>query len=70
MTDLPNTVRFARRFVVRRPGLPDVHGVQFPSGTCIADDPGSGGLIAASSIDGLCEHMTEYDIDWEAQGRD
>ena len=50
MTDLPDTVRHARRFVVRHPGQPDIHGVQFPSGRVVYDQP-SIGLEVATSID-------------------
>lgn len=52
---MPEHVRFARRFVIRRPGQPDIHGVQFPSGRVLADDPDRSGLIAATST----EHVTD-----------
>lgn len=49
-------LRFARRFVIQRPGQPDVHGVQFPSGTVLADNPHTG-LIAFAGM----EHITPDD---------
>ncbi|MGW4300415.1 hypothetical protein ACWEHT_11620 [Streptomyces sp. NPDC004646] len=51
---LPDEVKHARRFVSRHPGRPDIHGVAFPSGRVIADDP-DGGLIAAVGP----EHLDE-----------
>jgi hypothetical protein len=44
--DQPDDVRHSRRFVSRHPDRPDIHGVQFPSGRVIADDPRTG-LVAA-----------------------
>jgi len=43
-------VQFARRFVVRQDGQPDIHGVAFPSGIVLYDQP-SIGLEAATSIE-------------------
>ncbi|MEU8717492.1 hypothetical protein [Streptomyces sp. NPDC048663] len=43
-------VQFARRFVVRQPNQPDIHGVAFPSGLVLYDQHGIG-LEAATSID-------------------
>ncbi|RPE44153.1 hypothetical protein EDD90_7383 [Streptomyces sp. Ag109_O5-1] len=43
-------VQFARRFVIRQPGQQDIHGVAFPSGIVLYDQPGIG-LEAATSID-------------------
>ncbi|MFJ4787615.1 hypothetical protein [Streptomyces sp. NPDC088794] len=43
------TVERARRFVIRHPDRPDVHGIEFPSGWVIAHDPDSG-LVAAISM--------------------
>lgn len=50
---IPDTdeVRYARRFVIHHPDHPDLHGVQFPSGRCIADH--DTGLCAAVSVDDL-----------------
>jgi hypothetical protein len=45
-----HSIQFARRFVVRQPGHPDIHGIAFPSGRVIYDQPGIG-LEAATSID-------------------
>lgn len=53
MTDCPDLVRFARRFVVRLPGHPDLHGVEFPSGRVIADDPRTLGFTVAVSVGAL-----------------
>lgn len=49
-------VQFARRFVIQCPGQPDVHGVQFPSGKVLADNPHTG-LIAFAGM----EHITADD---------
>ncbi|NUP74655.1 MAG: hypothetical protein HOQ07_08420 [Sinomonas sp.] len=44
MTDQSaSQVRFARRFVAKIPGQPDIHGVEFPdSGHVLADVPYTG----------------------------
>jgi hypothetical protein len=55
-------VRFAQRFIIRSPGHPDLHGVEFPSGRVIADHPTSG-LIAAVSVDALCEGVDGAVVD-------
>ncbi|MGQ5576292.1 hypothetical protein [Streptomyces sp. ECR3.8] len=46
---MDETIRHARRFVIRQPGQPDIHGIQFPSGRVIYDQP-SLGLEAAMTI--------------------
>jgi len=52
MPDHPEVVQFARRFVVRREGQPDIHGVEFPSGRCLYDlpDVGLGAAIAIGYV--------------------
>lgn len=47
---MEDAIQFARRFVVRQPGQPDIHGIAFPSGRVLYDQP-SIGLEAAISID-------------------
>lgn len=43
MTDQPAQIRFARRFVAKIPGQPDIHGIEFPdSGHVLADVPFTG----------------------------
>lgn len=54
MTQQPHTVRHSRRFVIRRTGEPDLHGIEFPSGRILADH-GETGLFAATGIDVLTE---------------
>lgn len=54
MTDQPDTVRHSRRFVIRRAGEPDIHGIEFPSGRVLADH-GETGLFASTSVDVLTE---------------
>lgn len=49
MTDHPDEVRYARRFVIRHPDRDDIHGIEFPSGRILYDRPGIG-LEAATSI--------------------
>lgn len=46
------SVQHARRFVSRHPDRPDLHGVAFPSGRVLADDPRTG-LVAATSVEHL-----------------
>ncbi|MFE3853426.1 hypothetical protein ACFXPN_20100 [Streptomyces griseorubiginosus] len=52
--DRPDEVRHSRRFISRHPERPDIHGVQFPSGRVIADDPRTGlvGAVGAEYLDG------------------
>lgn len=67
MTDQPAQVRFARRFVVKTPGQPDVHGIQFPdSGHVIADVPYEG-LTTATTVDHLIENMPGAVVHWAAE---
>lgn len=49
-------IRHARRFVLHHPHQPDTHGIEFPSGLCLYDQPGTG-LEAATSI----EHVRGVD---------
>ncbi|MGY6019607.1 hypothetical protein [Streptomyces spinosirectus] len=64
MTDSPpEQVRFARRFVIRHPDRADVHGVQFPSGRVLYDQPGIG-LEAATSIDHIRDLTDRAAIHW------
>ncbi|MEV6074929.1 hypothetical protein AB0L80_07460 [Streptomyces sp. NPDC052069] len=43
-----DTVRHSRRFVSQHPDRPDIHGIEFPSGRVLADDPRTG-LVAATT---------------------
>jgi hypothetical protein len=55
VTDQPDQVRFARRFIAKTPGQPDIHGIQFPdSGHVIADIPHRG-LTAFMTVEGVIE---------------
>ncbi len=47
-----DTVRHSRRFVSQHPDRPDIHGVQFPTGRVLADDPRTG-LFAVISVEYL-----------------
>jgi hypothetical protein len=63
----PARVQFARRFVVRAPGQPDVHGVQFPdSGHVIADVPYTG-LTAFRAAEYVMEGIDGAVIHWAAE---
>lgn len=66
MTDRPDTVRHARRFVVRQPGQTDIHGVQFPSGRIIADT--ETGLTAFLNADVITEQYEGAVIHWADEG--
>lgn len=50
MANQTDKVRYARRFVIQHPDRGDIHGIQFPSGSVIYDQPGVG-ISAATSID-------------------
>lgn len=63
MTDRPTEVRFARRFTVRRPGHPDLHGIEFPSGRVLADDPYTG-LVAAVTVGALTDDDPHATVHW------
>lgn len=63
MTTPPDRVRFARRFTIRHPDREDVHGIQFPSGTVLYDQPGIG-LEAATSIDHIRDLTDGATIHW------
>jgi hypothetical protein len=56
-------VQFARRFVVQRPGQPDMHGVRFPSGRVLADDPYTG-LVSAVSVEALTGDDPAISVHW------
>lgn len=56
-------IRFARRFVIQRPGQPDVHGVQFPSGMVLADNPNTG-LIAFSGMEHIVSDHPDTTVCW------
>ncbi|MFF0777057.1 hypothetical protein [Streptomyces sp. NPDC003720] len=57
MSEHPDQIRYARRFTIPQPDG-DIHGVQFPSGLCLYDQPGIG-LEAATSINHV--HTTSPD---------
>ncbi|MER7971046.1 hypothetical protein ABTX35_18965 [Streptomyces sp. NPDC096080] len=38
----PDQIQYARRFIIRAPDQPDLHGVEFPSGRIIFDLPDQG----------------------------
>ncbi|WP_019060009.1 hypothetical protein [Streptomyces prunicolor] len=56
-------VQFARRFVLQHPGHPDMHGVQFPSGRVLADDPYAG-LVGAVSVEALTGDDPAITVHW------
>ena len=68
MNDQPESrVRFARRFVAKIPGQPDVHGVQFPdSGHILADVPYTG-LTAFLNADAVTDGIDGAVIHWAAE---
>lgn len=55
-------VRFARRFVARIPGQPDIHGVEFPSGRVLADT--EVGLTEFLTVDVITEDYEGAVIHW------
>ncbi len=61
--DIPDQIRFARRFVIRHPERDVVHGIQFPSGIVLYDHPGIG-LEAATSIDHIRDLTDQAAIYW------
>lgn len=64
MTDRPDEIRYARRFVIRHPDRPDIHGIQFPdSGRVLTDDPHTG-LTAFFDIDSVTEGIEGAAIHW------
>ncbi|NUS89379.1 MAG: hypothetical protein HOY75_43440 [Streptomyces sp.] len=64
MTDQPDPqVRYARRFVAKIPGQPDIHGVEFPdSGRIIADT--ETGLTAFLNAAVITEQYEGANIHW------
>ncbi|MFI5880874.1 hypothetical protein [Streptomyces sp. NPDC051554] len=56
-------VQFARRFVLQHPDHPDMHGIQFPSGTVVADTPYTG-LTAAVSVEHLTGDDPNFTVRW------
>lgn len=60
MTDL---VRYARRFTITTPNHDPIHGIEFPSGLCLYDQPGTG-LEAATSIDNVRSNTTDATVHW------
>ncbi|MER8004800.1 hypothetical protein [Streptomyces sp. NPDC094149] len=66
MNDQPDQIRYARRFVIRHPNRPDIHGVEFPSGIVLYDQPGIG-LEAATSIDHISDLTDGAVIHWADQ---
>lgn len=63
MTGRPDTVRHARRFAIRHPDRADVHGIQFPSGRVLYDQPGIG-IEAATSIRNIRDYTDDTVIHW------
>ena len=64
MTDKPpDLIRFARRFVIRHPDRPDVHGIEFPSRVVLCDTPDMG-LQAATSIQHIQDLTDGAAIHW------
>lgn len=63
MTDQPDEIRYARRFVIRHPDRPDTHGVEFPSGRIIFDQPDAG-LGAATSTEHIRDLTDGGAIHW------
>ena len=64
MTDQPDQIRFARRFVATIPGQPDIHGIQFPdSGHVLADVPFTG-LTAFLNVDVITDENEGAVIHW------
>ena len=62
--DQPAQVRFARRFVAKIPGQPDIHGIEFPdSGQVLADVPGAG-LTRFLAIDVITDEYPDAAIHW------
>lgn len=59
----PDRVRYARRFTARTAGHPDIHGIQFPSGHVIYDQPDIG-LEAATSIQYIRGYTPDTRIHW------
>ena len=64
-----NLVRFARRFVAKIPGHPDVHGVEFPDGHVIADVPYQG-LTAFLTVDYVIEGIEDATVHWADEPAD
>lgn len=60
---LSDEVRYARRFVIRHPNRPDVHGIQLPSEIVLYDQPGIG-LEAATSIQHIRDLTDNATIHW------
>ncbi|MCX5239760.1 hypothetical protein OG824_31625 [Streptomyces prunicolor] len=56
-------VQFARRFVLQHAGHPDMHGVQFPFGRVLADDPCTG-LVGAVSVESLVGDDPAITVHW------
>lgn len=63
MTEHPDQIRHARRFAIRHPDRPDIHGIQFPSSRIIYDHPDAG-LGAATSIDHIRDLTDGATIHW------
>ena len=64
MTDRIDQIRFARRFVAKIPGQPDIHGVEFPdSGHVLADVPHTG-LTAFLNVGVITEENPDAVIHW------
>lgn len=69
-----DAIQFARRFVVRQPEQPDIHGVAFPSGLVLYDLPGVGleaaaGIehVRAATLDAVIEETHDAVIHWAAE---
>ena len=64
MSDQSNQVRFARRWVIRRTGHPDIHGIQFPESKAVLYDQPGTGLTAATSIDHVIPDSPDLTVHW------
>lgn len=59
----PEQIRYTRRFVVRRPGQPDIHGIEFPSGRALADVPDVC-LTAFVTANAITDEYDDATIHW------
>lgn len=66
MTEKPAQVRFARRFVIRHPDRPDIHGIELPSKRILVDAPDLP-LTAATSINHIRDLTDGATIHWATE---
>jgi hypothetical protein len=68
MTDQPPArVRFARRFVAKIPGQPDIHGVEFPDSGHVIADVFPTGLTGFLTVDVITDENEGATIHWAAE---